>query len=1173
MTAIVSPAARIGREVTLDDRYSLDQGPVLMTGVQAIVRLIFDQMSADRDANLNTAAFVSGYQGSPLGGLDLELARQRERCEELGVVHQPALNEELGATSVWGSQLAPGLPGAEVDGVLGVWYGKAPGVDRSADALRHGNHVGAHPRGGLIAICGDDPWCKSSTLPCASEDLLSALHIPVLYPGSPQEVLELGRHAIALSRASGLCVALKVVANVADAVGTVDLDRAWRAPVEPVPAGVRYRHTPSAELLPPASLELERTLRGPRRALATAYAAANGLNGVVLDAPGATLGIVSAGAPYYELREAFRALDLDEDELRARKVRLLKLDVLWPLDREQVRAFADGLDEILVLEEKGSFLEDALRALLYEVPSRPRLVGERDEDGAPLVSPLGGLGAERIAQIVAPRVLRGEGEDAVLARLARTGERGPELAAAPSLSRTPYFCSGCPHNRSTEAPDDALVGAGVGCHGMITLFPKGRGQVAGITQMGGEGAQWIGQAPFTSTPHLIQNLGDGTFTHSGSLAIRAAVAAGVNITYKLLYNDAVAMTGGQDVQGSMSVPDLTHWLELEGVSKVIVTTDDVSRHRGAKLSEIARIEPRERLSSAQCELRETDGVTVLIHDQGCAAEKRRLRKRGKLPDPPERIAINERVCEGCGDCGRKSHCLSLLSVDTEFGRKTRIQQSSCNKDYSCIDGDCPSFLEIVPGKGAPRSTPPAAPSLPDPEIAAQESTLRLIGVGGTGVVTVAQVLAMAALLDGKRTAGLDQTGLAQKGGPVVSDLRIFADKEPHSGRVGRAGADAYVAFDTVGATAPANLATSSPERTVAIVSTSEIPTGQMIGDPAAAFPLLEQTTATIDRVTRAEENVYLDAMALSETLFGDHMAANSIVLGATWQRGLIPISLASIEQAYRINGVAAERNISAFGWGRAVVAAPDSVASLTTPPLPAETADPQVTELVAATGAQADSELGRLLAHRLGDLCAYQGRRYATTYAEFVAGVLRSEAATGGGSLPVTTAVARHLHKLMAYKDEYEVARLHLDPVERERIAAEFGPDARVRYLLHPPLLRALGMRRKLKLGPWFDPAFRLLRRLRFLRGTPFDPFGYARVRRTERALPGEYRGLVELALPHIVAVPDLVQEVCELPDLIRGYEEVKLGNVETFRQRAEELRAQLADSAGTATGSEVASG
>lgn len=1149
----------IGREVELMDRYLLEEGRVTLTGVQALVRLVLDQMRADRRAGLNTGALVSGYPGSPLGGLDLEIAQQRELRDALRVVHVPAINEELGATAVWGSQVVSQLPGAEVDGVLGVWYGKAPGVDRAGDALRHGNFSGAHPKGGMLALCGDDATCKSSTLPSESESGLAALRMPVVFPGNPAEVLELGRHAIAGSRASGLWFALKIATNVADSVMTVDVSPDLEVrPVSVDYGGAPYVHAPTGSLFNPFSLEMERTLVGPRLDLARAYARANGLNRVVLDGDRAWLGLVAAGTSYYDLREAFHTLGLSDPDLRRLGVRILKLGMIWPLDPDDIREFSRGLEEIVVIEDKGPFVETGVRDALYDLAERPRVLGKRDEHGEELMPASGLVEIDTIARAVGLRLLAKADVDSIRVRLEQLAVPAPAEVPGTPL-RLACFCSGCPHNRSTDAPDDALVGAGIGCHAMALAHPTGKGTLTGLTQMGGEGVQWIGQTSFVSTPHMFQNLGDGTFHHSGSLAVRAAAAAGVNITFKILYNRGIAMTGAQDVPGAMPVPELTRWLQLEGARRIIVTTDEPDRYRGVRLADIADVRPRSELMAAQEELRRVEGLTVLIHDQQCAAQKRRLRKRGKLHDPPERMFINERVCEGCGDCGQKSHCVSLLPAETEFGRKTRIEQSSCNKDYSCMDGDCPSFVEVIPGTPLTHDVPTPPAGMPDPEVlpTSDDFTLRLIGVGGTGVVTVSQVMSMAAMLDGKRAIGLDQTGLAQKGGPVVSDVRFLrADDEVRANRAASLAVDGYLAFDVIGAVDPLNLQKADPRRTIAVVSTYQAPTADMIGDPSAQFGALTDAMQAIERVTRADRNVYLDAAALSDVLFGDRMPANSIVIGAAWQLGLIPLSLRAIEEGYRLNGVAVHRNIAAFQWGRAVVASPDSVARISQAQTATKDVHPDARRITERVRGQPGSELHRLVLLRVDDLIAYQGRRYAKEYADFIAEVFARGRETG--CTQMSEAVARGLHKLMAYKDEYEVSRLHLDPTERQRIVAQFGDGARIRYKLHPPILRALGMNRKVAVGRWFDPGFALLHSMRFLRGTPFDPFGYTRLRQLERALPDEYRALVRTALPNIATDRATVIAICELPHMVRGYENVKLRNIEAFRTQAAQLTAQL---------------
>jgi indolepyruvate ferredoxin oxidoreductase len=1149
---------------TLADRYTLPTGVVFVSGVQALVRVLLDQHRADHDAALNTATFVSGYQGSPLSGFDLEVARLRSVAEEHHLVHRPGLNEELGATAVWGTQITGQLPGPRYDGVVGVWYGKAPGVDRAADAIRHGNFVGAAPTGGVLALVADDPECKSSTVPSASERLLASLGIPVLYPGSVQEAVDLGRHAIACSRASGLWVALKVVTSVADAAATVEVGADRVAPVMPSLEwnGRPYVHQPSAHLLAPQSLEMERTLTGVRTALAKRYAVLNGLNPVINDPPEARLGVITTGTTYFDLCQA-----LDDLGLADFPVRILKVGMLYPLDDEAVKSFAAGLEEILVLEEKGPFLQGAVKEALYGAQPPPRVVGERDVCGEPLGPVASSLDPDTVARVLSGW-LEGRIElPSASRRLAVLDEIGARVAAD-GEQRTPFYCSGCPHNLSTVAPEEAIVGAGIGCHTMVMINSRGRGKITGITQMGGEGAQWIGVAPFVEHDRFIQNLGDGTFYHSGSLAVRAAVAAELNVTYKLLYNDAVAMTGGQHVEGENGVPALTRLLEADGVERIIVTTDEPDRYAGVEIARIASVRPRSDLEAAQNELAESPGVTVLIHDQGCAAELRRARKRGKAPEPPQRVLINERVCEGCGDCAEKSSCLSVEPVDTEFGPKRRIHQSSCNKDFACLEGDCPSFLTVIApnGDGTSKAMPePPQVDLPEPSLRAQpdDFRVRLVGIGGTGVLTVSQVLGMAALIEGRHAAGVDQTGLAQKGGPVVSELHISKSEDLRATRPHGGGVDLLLGLDVLGSASAKNLNMAHPDRTVAVVSTSVVPTGRMVTDPAARKADAQALRRTIDAATRAADNFYLDSRGLAMALFEDHMPANVISLGAAWQRGAVPLSLASIEQAVRLNGAAAEQNLTAFAWGRACVAAPELVSAILHPSENGSVngaladADRELIDSVTTS----DPELRRLLEVRVPDLVAYQDRRYAERYVDEVARVARVERERLGGGTVVTEALARNLYKLMAYKDEYEVARLHLDEL------AKLPPGTKVAVHLHPPLLRALGLRRKLRLGRWFVPVLRLLRRFRRLRGTAFDPFRFGAVRRVERVLPGEYLELVATSLE--LASPEqrsIALEACQLPDMVRGYERIKLASVERFRARATELRAELAAQAGSAS-------
>jgi indolepyruvate ferredoxin oxidoreductase len=1168
-------------DVSLADKYLLEQGTVFLSGTQALVRVLLDQVRADRRRGLRTATFVSGYQGSPLGGLDKEIMGLREVAADHALHFTPGLNEELAATAVYGSQLAQTLGGrvrSRFDGVTGVWYGKNPGLDRAMDALRHANFAGTHPHGGAVALVGDDPSCKSSTLPSAGEATLAALHMPTFFPGTLQEVLDLGLHAVACSRASGLWSGMKIVTSIADSAGTVQV---WPERVGPVIPqveweGAPYRHQPSGNLLAPASMDLERTLFGVRTEIARQYAALNQLNPVSVPTRDAWLGIVAAGKVYYELVQALKDLGLEQRELERAGIRLMKIGMLYPHDREAFRSFARGLQEILVVEEKVPFLETAMRDALYGGPDQPRILGKQDDTGAPLLAAESDLDADAIALALARRVRPRVTLEGVATRIAAIEARhAATRSAAPTLARTPSFCSGCPHNTSTVNPDDTLLGAGIGCHTMILLSPQGKGTITGITQMGGEGAQFAGVQPFVDADHFVQNVGDGTFHHSASLAVRFAVASGVNVTYKLLYNDTVAMTGGQDVLGQLKIPELTRWLALEGVKRIIVTTEDPKRYRGVQLDPIAEVRHRDELPAAQAELAEVPGVTVLLHDQHCAAELRRARKRGKAVDPPQRIHINERVCEGCGDCGAKSNCMSVLPVETEFGRKTQIHQSSCNKDYSCVKGDCPSFLTVIPAtpKAARKGERPAVPlppvELPEPQLRVRRDDflMRMPGVGGTGVVTISQILQMAAMLDGKHSYGLDQTGLSQKGGPVVSDVRIARERIEGSNKASVGEADLLLGFDVLGAANPGNLLVADAARTIAVVNTHAVPTAAMVTNTGVRFPALERNVAAIEKVTRAGDNVYVDAEALSEALFGDHMPANTVLVGVAFQAGCLPLSADALERAIRLNGAAVEKNLAGFAWGRAAVAAPDVVreamdAAGGRAPAAEVALTGEAAEIVDATGA--DGELRRLLEIRVPELVAYQDAALARGYAEDVMAVAEQERRRGApGETAVAEAYARNLYKLLAYKDEYEVARLHLDSVEAARRDAVFGDGAKVYVMLHPPMLRALGLKRKLKFGRWFLPALRVLAAMKGLRGTKLDLFGLPKVRRIERALPGEYRALVERSLERLTPVTHAtVAEIAELPDVVRGYEDIKLGNVERFREQAAALETRLAQGA-----------
>ena len=1149
------------RAYALDDRYLEDEGRVFLTGIQALARLPLEQLRVDRRAGLDTAAFVSGYPGSPLGGYDQAVAAAARLAPDLPVHCRPAMNEEYGATAVMGSQLAAVQPDCRYDGIVGLWYGKAPGVDRAADALRHAVYAGTSMHGGAVAIVGDDPAAKSSTVPSSSAGLLADLHLPLLYPGDPAEALDLGRHAIALSRLTGLWSALKIVADVADATATVDLHPERIQPVLPTVDGRPYVHRPDGNLLTPHTIELEREIFETRYELARAYASANGLNQVTVDPRSAWIGIVSSGITYREVREAFARLGLRSDEdIAACGIRLLKMGMPMPFNPETVRHFAAGLAEVLVIEEKRPGVESLVKDALYGLAGAPRIVGKTDELGEVLVPGFGAIDADQVVGILRRRLSEKLGD-----RLAP--ERGREtLPLAPlRVDRTPFFCSGCPHNRSTQAPEGALVGAGIGCHTMALLMDHERvGEIGSLGCMGNEGVQWIGMSAFLERDHFIQNIGDGTYFHSGQLAIQASVAAGVNVTYKLLYNGAVAMTGGQHPEAQLPVPAVAANLLREGVARVLVTTDDVDAIDRGALPAGVEVWSRKRLLEAQEALAKVPGTTVLIHVQGCAAELRRARSRGRLPTPPRRVMINHRICEGCGDCGEKSNCLSVQPVQTPFGRKTRIDQTTCNFDYSCLEGDCPSFMTITrpaPSAKPERRPPPALPegvlAPPARLVPEDEFAMRITGIGGTGVVTVAQVVGTAAMLDGYHVRGLDQIGLSQKAGPVVSDLRLSRTGPTATNRLGAGQADLLLAFDQLVAASERGLHTADPERTTVVGSTSPTPTGDMITHLDLELPDAAALCKRIAGETRGDAQFWAETAAITRDLFGSAKAANVFVVGMAYQAGCLPIAAGPLEEAIRLNGVAVEENLAAFRWGRMQIADREAVeaaraAAHVAPVREAASASVALSEplatRIAALGCPADLEAD--LRRQAVELVAWGGPRRATEWLDLVERVARAEDERVGGGRRLVAAVAASAFKLLAYKDEYEVARLMTDPGVLDEAREIAGEGGRIAWHLHPPVLRALGLERKIALPLWTRPLFRALARARFLRGTPFDPFGYAKVRRLERELPGEYAHAIERVLERLTPTQlDAAVALAALPEEIRGYEDLKLARIARYRE------------------------
>lgn len=1141
------------RKVALDDRYDLSQTRIFTSGIQVLVRLCLMQKERDRRAGLSTAGYVSGYRGSPLGGLDQQFMRAKRYLERADVLFQPGLNEDLAATAVWGTQQAELRGEGRFDGVFSMWYGKGPGVDRSGDVFRHANFAGTSRHGGVLALMGDDHTAESSTTAHQSEFHLLDAMMPILNPAGVQELLDYGLHGFAMSRYSGMWVGLKCLKDTVESTASIEagLDRVsivlpGEADFPMPPGGLNIR-------LRDQILEQEARLHDHKRAAAVAYLRANRLDRMVFrGGPAPKVGVITVGKTYLDVRQALDELGIDEVKAANLGLRLFKVAAPWPCVPENILEFAEGLSTIIVIEEKRSLVEVQVREEMYGRANAPVLVGKRDEAGDWLFPVKGALDPNMIAIGIAERLLRHAPDEAVAARLANIRAFETRRAEQTDIAaRTPYFCSGCPHNSSTKVPDGMRAYAGIGCHYMVQWMDR---STEGFTQMGGEGANWIGEAPFSKRPHVFQNLGDGTYNHSGYLAIRAAKAAGVNITYKILFNDAVAMTGGQRHEGGLTVADIAAQVRAEGIDRIAIVADDIDKYPpGTAFPAHASLHPREDLEGVQRELAGVPGVSVLIYDQTCAAEKRRRRKRGEYPDPDQRILINELVCEGCGDCGVKSNCVSVAPLATEFGTKRVIDQSSCNKDFSCVNGFCPSFVTVHGAKirkadAVAKGGGDGWGDLPLPKLRPLDGAYAVLvtGIGGTGVVTIGQIIGMAAHLEGKGCGVIDMAGLAQKGGAVYVHVRIAEKPETIQAiRVPAGGADLVIGGDLVVTGSSKVLAAIRPGETAVVVNTEETMTGDFTR--AADFSLpFERLKRKIGMETK-KSAAFVPATAWATQLFGNSIATNMFLMGYAWQMGAIPLSEAALLEAIRINGEAVKMNQDAFLWGRRAAVDPARIATIL------DAAKPR-------TEAQRLSEtLDEMIARRVAFLTDYQDAAYAARYRDRVAAVRALETRVKPGSEALAEAVARSLFKLMAYKDEYEVARLYTDGAFLKQLGMQFSAHEKLEFHLAPPLLAKIdpvtGHPRKMTFGPWMMKAFSLLARMKHLRGTAWDVFGRTHERKTERRLIADYEAMLdEFAKTLDTGRLDTAVALARIPEKIRGFGHVK----ERHLKAAEGERAAL---------------
>ena len=1147
--------------VTLDDKYVLETGRVYLTGTQALVRLPMMQRQRDLAAGLNTACYISGYRGSPLGGFDQALWQAKRFIKKNHIEFQPGTNEDLAATALWGTQQIHLYSGARYDGVFGMWYGKGPGVDRSGDAFKHANYAGTSRHGGIVALAGDDHMAKSSTVAHQSEPAFISAGMPVIHAASVQEYLDWGLHAFEMSRYSGLWVGFKVLSETVDSSASVYVD----------PHRLEI-HTPSDHHLPPDGVHIrwpddwlgqERRVYSVKIPAALAYWRANKLDRVMMGRPDARFGIVTVGKSYLDVRQALDELGIDDAEAERLGLAIYKVGMVWPLETEGATAFCAGKREILVIEEKRPLIEQQLKDALFNMESgrRPVVVGKHDERGQHLFKSDGELTPFDIASVLVARFGLDSFGERTKQRFEMLKRRsGRQVRNESGMARVPYFCSGCPHNSSTKVPDGSMALAGIGCHTLAIGMER---NTKTFTHMGAEGGTWVGASHFTDVPHVFQNLGDGTYFHSGYLAIRHAIASHTTITYKILYNDAVAMTGGQPHDGDVTPWRISRQVRAEGVDRIALVSDDPGKYPvGTEWAPGVTFHHRDQLDEVQRELREVKGVSVLIYDQTCAAEKRRRRKRGTYPDPAKRVLINQAVCEGCGDCSTQSNCLSVTPVATEFGSKRAIDQSSCNKDFSCLNGFCPSFVTVEGGnlrKGkaakasaAAATSEPALPPAPTlPSIADKPYGVLITGIGGTGVVTIGAIMGMAAHLEGKGATVLDQLGMAQKGGAVVSHVRLGATPEAlHAVRLGAGGANLLLGCDLVVSAGADSLARLEPGVSRAIVNTHETITGEFTRHPDIAFPS-HTLRLSIEAAAGADACDFVEATRIATALLGDSIATNMFMLGYAYQQGLVPIGHEALEQAIELNGAAVAMNTSAFRWGRRAAADRAAIEKLAAPPASLAATVVPFTRIA--------KTLDEIVAVRMKHLAGYQNDALAQRYKALVDKVRAAEQKAAPGRSELAEAVARNYSKLLSYKDEYEVARLHADAAFAAQLAGQFEGDYRLKFHLAPPIFSSrdpqTGHLIKQEFGAWMLPVFRMLAKLKGLRGTGFDIFGYTKERKTERALIGEYEALVaELLNGLSPANHALAVKLAAIPDDIKGYGHVKDAHLVKAKQKEAEL-------------------